>query len=239
MLRAVATTRAGGVSGGAWAGLNLGDHVGDDPAAVAINRARLQAALDLPAPPHWLRQVHGTAVTIPGRQAPAESDAAVTREPGCVLAILTADCLPVLFAERNGSVIGAAHAGWRGLAAGVLEATLAAMDCRPADVLAWLGPAIGAAAFEVGDEVRSAFLEADPGAGAAFTANARGRWQADLAALARRRLGASGVTRVYGGEPCTHADPMRFYSHRRDGRTGRMASLIWIESRAGRETGSG
>lgn len=233
-VRAVATTRAGGSSSGAWAGLNLGDHVDDDPAAVAANRACLEAALDLPAPPRWLRQVHGIAVTIPGRREPAESDAAVTREAGRVLAILTADCLPVLFAHRDGRVIGAAHAGWRGLAAGVLEATLAAMDCRPADVMAWLGPAIGPAAFEVGDEVRTAFLDADPGAGAAFVANARGRWQADLAALARRRLGAAGVTAVYGGELCTLADPSRFYSHRRDGRTGRMASLIWIESRAGR-----
>lgn len=236
-VRAVATTRAGGVSTGPWAGLNLGDHVDDDPAAVAENRARLRAAVALPAAPHWLRQVHGIEVAIPGRHEPATADAAVTRETGRVLAILTADCLPVLLTSRDGSVVAAAHAGWRGLAAGVLEATLAVMDCAPADVLAWLGPAIGPAAFEVGEDVRAASLDSDPGAGAAFVANARGRWQADLPALARRRLGAAGVTAVYGGDLCTHADAARFYSHRRDGRTGRMASLIWIESRAGRAAG--
>lgn len=223
-----ATTRQGGVSAAEFSSLNLGDHVGDDPAAVAENRARLRRALALPAEPLWLRQVHGTVVTVAGREHPPESDAAVAFDRNRVLAILTADCLPVLLTDRRGTVVGAAHAGWRGLAAGVVEAVVRHMDRDPAELLAWLGPAIGPRAFEVGDEVRRALLEADPGAADAFVPNARGRWQADLFLLARRRLDALGIPRVDGGGVCTHDDTVRFYSHRRDGRTGRMASLIWM-----------
>lgn len=243
-VRAAATTRAGGLSTGAYAGLNLADHVGDDPERVAENRARLRVALALPAEPLWLNQVHGCEVAqgsgvVPGCTA----DAAVTRCPGVVCAVLTADCLPLLLCDRGGRVVAAAHAGWRGLAAGVIERTLGAMrealgevprDApvdAPADLLAWLGPAIGPAAFEVGPEVRAAFLDTDPGAAAAFRSGAGDRWLADLFRLARARLERAGVAGVYGGGVCTYSDPERFYSYRRDGVTGRMASLIWLEPR--------
>ncbi len=230
-VRAASTTRAGGVSEGDWAGLNLALHVGDDPRRVALNRERLRQALQLPAEPAWLRQVHGCDVAELGRAAAAcEADAAFADTPGQVCAVLTADCLPVLFADRRGRAVAAAHAGWRGLAAGVLEATLARFD-DPGEVIAWLGPAIGPAAFEVGDEVREAFLSADPGASGAFVPH-RGRWRADLYALARRRLAAAGIGGVYGGGRCTYSEPRHFYSYRRDGRTGRQASLIWIEEHA-------
>ncbi len=237
-VRACYTQRAGaGVSTGAYARFNLGAHVGDDPAAVAANRRALAEALALPAPPRWLHQVHGSAVVELGAAAaddgeapPPTADAAVSRCAGVVCALLTADCLPVLMCDRAGSVVGAAHAGWRGLAAGVLEATVAAMGVAPASLLAWLGPAISAPAFEVGDEVRAAFLAAGGArAAAAFTANARGRWQADLALLARQRLQALGVAAIGGPGPCTAGEADRFFSHRRDGgRTGRMASLVWL-----------
>jgi YfiH family protein len=231
-VRACATTRAGGVSAGRFASLNLGDHVGDDPAAVAANRASLRAALGLPAEPLWLRQVHGTRVAEAQRDgAGVEADAMIAAAPGEVCAVLTADCLPVIFCDAAGSAVAAAHAGWRGLAAGVLEATVAAFAVRgvaPGALLAWIGPAIGAAAYEVGAEVRAAFLARDPGAGVGFTANARGRWQLDLAALARRRLVAAGVARVFGGDLCTASDARRFFSHRRDGPCGRQATLIWL-----------
>jgi len=231
-VRAMATTRAGGVSAAAYASLNLGDHVGDDPAAVAENRRRLAAALKLPAAPLWLRQVHGRRVASAGRDgAGTEADAMVATVPGAVCAVLTADCLPVLFCDQGGTAVAAAHAGWRGLAAGVLEATVAALVAAGASadrLMAWIGPAIGAPAYEVGEEVRSAFLATDAGAAAGFLANARGRWQLDLAGLARRRLAAAGVGRVYGGQHCTYSDPQRFFSHRRDGRCGRQAALVWI-----------
>lgn len=223
------TTRAGGVSRGPFASLNLGDHVGDAPGDVAANRAQLRAALALPGEPLWLRQVHGNGVVIHDgavRGVP-EADAAVAFAPGRVLAVLTADCLPVAFASADGSRVGIAHAGWRGLAGGVLEATIDALRVPPQDLVAWLGPAIGPDAFEVGDEVRAAFVGPDAGAAAHFVANARGRWQADLAALARRRLAAAGLVRVAGAAPCTHADPARFYSFRRDSVTGRLATLVW------------
>lgn len=223
------TGRAGGVSVGEFSSLNLADHVGDRAEAVAENRLRLRRALDLPGEPVWLRQVHGTAVTVVGEDEPAEADASVCFERNRVLAILTADCLPLLFTDRAGTVVGAAHAGWRGLAAGVIEAVVLRMRRDPSDLLAWLGPAIGPAAFEVGGEVRQALLDADPGAEAAFQPNARGRWQADLFGLAGRRLAALGVAAVSGGGLCTHADATRFFSHRRDGRTGRIASLIWMD----------
>lgn len=227
-VRALVTTRHGGVSAGPYASLNLGRHVGDDPAAVAENRRRLGTLL--PAEPVWLQQVHGTGVADAGSCAGMpEADAAFARRAGVVCAILTADCLPVLLCDGEGTVVAAAHAGWRGLAAGVLEATVAAMAVEPGRLLAWLGPAIGPAAFEVGEDVRTAFVAGDDGAAAAFTPGRPGKWFADLYALARRRLERAGVARVWGGGACTYAEPGRFYSFRRERDTGRMASLVWIE----------
>jgi polyphenol oxidase len=229
-VRAVVTTRSGGVSGGPFASLNLGDHVGDDPQAVASNRARLRAALRLPAEPLWLAQVHGAEVARFGVSAATpRADAAVTHRSGEVCVVMVADCLPVLFAAPAGGAVGIAHAGWRGLAAGVLERTIDAMGVPPGDLIAWLGPAIGPEAFEVGDEVRAAFCGPDPAAARHFVVNARGRWWADLSGLARDRLAGAGVTAVYGGGPCTFTDPERFFSYRRDGLTGRFAALIWQE----------
>jgi YfiH family protein len=221
------TTRRGGMSRGPYASLNLGAHVGDDPGHVARNRALVRARL--PGDPYWLEQVHGTAVAEPGRDLGVPlADAAVTRSPGVVLAAMTADCLPVAFAVEDGSAIAIAHAGWRGLAAGVLEATVARLAVAPERLLAHLGPAIGAAWYEVGDEVREAFVARDPQASAAFHAAGPAKWYADLYALARRRLAALGLVRVHGGEHCTFTDHARFFSFRRDGVTGRMATLVWI-----------
>ncbi|MCX7673760.1 MAG: peptidoglycan editing factor PgeF [Thiobacillaceae bacterium] len=229
------TTRAGGVSRPPYDSLNLALHVGDDPAAVAENRARLRRWL--PAEPLWLNQVHGDRVIEAGQYtAGVEADGCVARAPGQVCVVLTADCLPVLLCDRHGHVVAAAHAGWRGLAAGVLEAAVRAMGLGPARVLAWLGPAIGPAAFEVGEEVRAAFVEHDPLAATAFRPALPGtldraprKWLADLYALARLRLQAIGVTRIHGGSGCTHSEAGRFFSYRRDGATGRMAALIWLE----------
>ena len=229
-VRAVTSLRSGeGVSLAPFDRLNLGMNCGDDPAAVLENRRRLAAWLQLPSEPRWLRQVHGTGVLRfgAGRAEQPEADAAVTAEPGVVLAILTADCLPVVFSARDGSELGAAHAGWRGLAAGVLEATVAAMRTPPGDLMAWLGPAAGPLNYEIGEEVRAAFVGPDPGAAAAFVATRPGHWRVDLYALARRRLAAVGVTNVHGGGLCTIGDPGRFFSHRRDGRSGRLATLAW------------
>ena len=229
-VRAAFTTRLGGVSVAPWDSLNLGVHVGDDPVAVAANRARLRALLALPAEPTWLSQVHGKDVFDLDRPHPNEvpvADAAIACAPGGVCVIMVADCLPVLFASRDGQRIAAAHAGWRGLAAGVLENTVAALELPPSALTAWLGPAISQPNFEVGDEVRAAFVDGDAGAAIHFDRNPRGRWQADLAGLARRRLAALGLADVHGGHWCTVADRERFFSHRRDGRGGRMAALIW------------
>jgi len=228
-VHAVATTRQGGVSAGAYAGLNLGDHVGDDPAVVAANRRLMAEALALPAPPYWLSQVHGTRVVRAGRgeSPPIEADGSWTDEAGVVCVVGTADCLPVLFCDAAGTRVAAAHAGWRGLAAGVLEATVAALDVAPDRLLAWIGPAIGAAAFEVGPEVREAFLDVDRSSETAFRRGPGDRWRADLAQLARLRLHRHGVSGVWGGHWCSASDPERFYSYRRDGVTGRMATLIW------------
>lgn len=232
-VRALMTTRSGGRSEAPYAGLNLGDHVGDDAAAVAGNRRTLRTAARLPAEPLWLRQVHGTrAVVADDYTAGVEADACVARSPGLVCAVLTADCLPVLLCADDATVVAAAHAGWRGLAAGVIEACVAAMDVQPARLLAWLGPAIGPLAYEVGKEVRDAFCERAVEAAQAFVVCGNGKWRCNLTLLARQRLARLGVTRVSGGQWCTLSDPQRFYSHRRDGVTGRMAACIWLEDAA-------
>jgi len=223
---AVSTRQGPGVSEGAYARFNLGLRSGDDVDAVRANRAALVTELGLPGEPLWLRQVHGTAVAEgrPAAEEP-EADAAVASGPGRVLAILTADCLPVLFASADGRTIGAAHAGWRGLAAGVLERTAERMGAD--GVQAWLGPAIGAASYEVGEDVRAAFVDGDAAAATAFVTTRPGHWLCDLYALARRRLAAAGVGRVSGGGFDTFTDE-RLYSYRRDGaKSGRFASLIW------------
>ena len=226
-VRAFTTTREGGFSRGPFAGFNLADHVGDDPAHVAANRRLLGRVLDLPAPPHWLRQVHGTRVVPAGAEEHPEADGCFTRSRGVVCAVLTADCLPVLLCDAAGTQVAAVHAGWRGLAAGALEAGVAAFE-DPATVHAWLGPAIGPAAFEIGADAY-ARLAAHPSAPPeAFRATGPGRWHGDLPLLARRRLAHAGVRSVSGGDRCTHGDPGRFYSYRRDGTTGRTATLIWL-----------
>ncbi|MBK6726086.1 MAG: peptidoglycan editing factor PgeF [Xanthomonadales bacterium] len=231
-VQGLTTTRLGpGVSAAPFDRLNLGDHVGDVPAAVSANRVALRQHLQLPGEPLWLRQVHGVRVVdadaLPAGVVP-EADAAITRSSDCVLAILTADCLPVLFAADDGSVIGAAHAGWRGLAAGLLEATVAAMQIDPARLVAWIGPAIRQPAFEVGAEVREVFVDRDPLAVAAFEPSTRaGHFLCDLALLARLRLAATGLDRVADCGVCTFADATRFYSHRRGSPTGRVATLLW------------
>lgn len=240
-VRAFMTTRAGGVSQAPWDTLNPASHVGDNPHDVAENRRILRA--DLPSEPLWLNQVHGTCVadapSIKGGEGPAReipcADASLSRQPGQVCAVLTADCLPVLFCDCAGTVVAAAHAGWRGLAAGVLEETVARMAVPSGEILAWLGAAIGPDVFEVGDEVREAFISQHPLAAVAFRPSLPGtldeapkKWLADIYALARIRLAAVGVEAVYGGGLCTYSD-VRFYSYRREQMTGRMASLIWIE----------
>jgi YfiH family protein len=227
-VRALITTRAGGASRGAYASLNLGVGSGDDMRDVERNRASL--AQWLPAEPLWLRQVHGIEVVEADKASGLpQADAAVARQTGKVCAVLTADCLPVLLCDEEGTVVAVAHAGWRGLSAGIIEQTLGTMD-RPAEsLLAYLGPAIGPAAYEVGAEVRESFVAADAQSDSAFAPGKPGKFYADLYALARRRLAKSGVARVYGGGYCTYRERERFYSYRRDGSTGRMASLIWIE----------
>ena len=235
-VHAAITTRDGpGMSASPFARFNLGNSSGDDPETVQANRGALRQSLALPAAPRWLRQVHGTTVAELGPLAAREevvADAAVSHLPGTVLAILTADCLPVLFCAEDGSEIGAAHAGWRGLAAGVLEATVAQMASPSRCVSAWLGPCIGAASYEVGSEVRDAFMDRDEGAGVCFIPTRPGHWLCDLPALARRRLRRAGIGQVAGGDIDTFTDA-RFYSYRREGaRSGRFASLIWIDRTA-------
>jgi len=259
-VRALSSFRGGGASSVPYASLNLGGHVGDTAAAVAENRRRLAVAAGLPSEPVWLAQVHGVnvadldaldaldalepigtggAVGVNGRFAASAAgalppaDAAFTRQPGRVCAILTADCLPVLLTADSGDLVAAVHAGWRGLAGGVIEAAVRALGIAPERLLAWLGPAIGPRHFEVGAEVREALLQGDPGAGDAFVPNSKGRFMADLAALARRRLASLGVGRLYGAGHCTFADAERYFSHRRDGVTGRQATLIWLQPQSG------
>jgi hypothetical protein len=229
-VRAFSTLRSGpGASTGPYAAFNLGLRNGDDAGAAGANRAALHALLGTPEPPRWLRQVHGTTVLRAragqGGEEP-EADAAVTAEAGLPLAILTADCLPVLFCADDGSEIGAAHAGWRGLAAGVLEATVAAMRTPPERLLAWIGPCAGAGAYEVGADVHGCYTGADPRTAAAFAATRPGHWRVDLPWLARHRLAGAGLHRVHGGDECTISQPARWYSHRRDGLAGRMATVI-------------
>lgn len=228
-VRALVTTRRGGTSSGPYSSMNLGLHVGDDPAAVARNRALLRRRL--PSEPVWLEQVHGTAVVDADGAVdePPRADASVAKRTGRVCLVMTADCLPLLLCNEQGSVVAAVHAGWRGLADGIVEATLARLGVVPQDVLAWLGPAIGPDAFELGDEVRQRFVAAHAGDAAAFRpATARGKWMGDLFALARLRLARAGVQRVFGGGLCTHAGAERFYSYRREGITGRFASMVWL-----------
>ena len=230
------TTRKGGVSQGSFESLNLGDHVGDDPRAVRENRARLVVAAELPSQPLWLDQRHGSQVVRAVYNAPDRSaaDGIVIHEPGLVGAILTADCLSLLFASDDGRVVAAAHAGWRGLADGIVEATLRSMAVPSRRVLAWIGPGIGRRAFEIGPEVRQRLVDADPGAQDCFGRGQQDRWFGDLEGLARRRLSQAGVTAVFGGGFCTHTDRERFFSHRRDGCSGRFATLIWLGGSPGR-----
>ena len=227
-VQAVSTTRRGGTSTGPWSSLNLAGHVGDDAQAVVENRRRLRALLALPAEPAWLQQVHGIEVVSAGTQ-PVCADASVSDVVGQVCVVMTADCLPVLFCNRQGTRVAAAHAGWRGLQAGVLEATLAEFDQPHSELIAWLGPAIGPEAFEVGDEVKRQFEDVQPAASACFRRGGPGHWLADLYGLARERLAAAGIGVVSGGDYCTFSDAERFFSYRRDGVTGRMASLVWLQ----------
>ena len=226
-VRSLITTRRGGVSTGAHASFNLGLRADDDPHAVAANRAALRE--HLPQDPVWLKQVHGARVVRADAVTDSpEADAAYTRRAETVCAVMVADCMPVLLCDTQASVVAIAHAGWRGLSAGVIENTIAAMGVKANDLLAFLGPAIGPAAFEVGADVRDAFLAADAAAAAAFTPHREGKWLADLFLLGGQRLARAGVHRIYGGGLCTFSDPARFYSYRRDRTTGRMAALIWL-----------
>ncbi len=231
-VRVVTTGRTGGQSRAPFDTFNLATHVGDDPAAVAANRARLRQVAALPSEPRWLEQVHGVAVVDAGAKVMhvPQADGAWSDRAGVVCAVMTADCLPVLLCDRAGHQVAAVHAGWRGLLAGVIEAAVARFDGGGEAVLAWLGPAIGPTAFEVGDEVRAAFVARDGAAAAAFAPSSGGRWYADLFLLARQRLHGCGVAAIHGGGDCTFSQPDRYYSYRRDGTTGRMASLIWREA---------
>lgn len=230
-VNACSTTRQGGISGGDWAALNLGDHVGDNPLHVKANRQLLVEKAGLPDIPYWLEQVHGTdVVSLPALSADAlRADACYTRERGVVCAVMTADCLPVLFCSSDGKEVAAAHAGWRGLCAGVLEETLAKFSAPADQIYAWLGPSIGPDAFEVGSEVRAAFTAHDARAQDAFKPNGSGgKYFADIWLLAQQRLHQAGVLSVSAARRCTFHEADRFFSYRRDGTTGRMASLIWL-----------
>lgn len=236
-VKSLVTTRVGGRSLAPFDSFNLGTHVGDQPEHVAANRQWLREGAELPSDPVWLTQVHSTVcldISSVIANTPPEADAAATREPGTVCAIMTADCLPVLLCDEAGSVVGAAHAGWRGLLSGVIEATAESMAQPGQRLLAWLGPAIGPDAFEVGAEVRDAFVAEDAASESAFVARpgVAGKWLCDIYALARLRLERIGVNRIYGGNRCTYREAETFFSYRRDKQTGRMASLIWIEPSA-------
>lgn len=232
-VRSLLTTREGGTSLGPYASLNLGRHVGDDPLAVATNRERVLQRLAGAGEPLWLEQVHGTrvveAAAFSSNEPPPQADAAFSQSVGAVCVVMTADCLPVLLCDDAGSVVAVAHAGWRGLLAGVLEETIVAMGVPGRELMAYLGPAIGPQAFAVGDEVRSAFVAADAMAARAFAPSLPGKWLADIYRLARQRLAGQGVERIFGGSYCTVSEADRFFSYRRDGRTGRMAAMIWLD----------
>lgn len=227
-VHALVTTRAGGVSRGRYGSLNLAAHVGDDARHVQLNRERLRS--QLPADPVWLTQVHGTDVVDAARAVAAtRADGAVARTRGVVCAVLTADCLPIFLCNRQGTEVALLHAGWRGLAAGIVERGLAALRSPSAELLAWLGPAIGATAYEVGDDVRQAFARGDVQVQDAFAAGRPGKWYMDIGRVARQQLLDRGVRAIYGGDHCTATQADLFFSYRRDGATGRMASLIWLE----------
>lgn len=227
-VKALQTTRQGGVSAAPYDSLNLGSHVGDAPLAAARNRMLLNTLL--PSEPVWLEQTHGALVINAGHaDCLPQADACIARHRAAVCVVMTADCLPVLLCDAQGTVVGAVHAGWKGLAAGVIEATVQAMEVAPQGLMAWLGPAISQKAFEVGEEVRTAFVAAQPQAEAAFISGQRGKWFADIYTLARLRLNALGITQIYGGGHCTYRERERFFSYRRDGMTGRMGTFIWLE----------
>lgn len=227
-VRAFTTTRSGGESDAPYGSLNLGFGSGDHRARVDANRLRVATATSMPGPPAWLSQIHGTHCIDAARVlTDTRADASFALEPGVVCAIMTADCLPVLLCDRAGTRVAAAHAGWRGLAGGVVESTVRALGTT--DLVAWLGPCIGPDAFEVGPEVRAAFIDADADAAGCFVANRPGHWLADLHGLATRRLARSGVTAVFSLPRCTHRESTAFFSYRRDGKTGRMATFIWFE----------
>ncbi len=227
-VRSLQTTRLGGISGAPYDSFNLGMHVGDDP--VRVNRNRMMLNTLMPSEPVWLEQVHGTVVANADMAGcSVKADACIARQRGSVCVVMTADCLPVLLCDKQGTVVGAAHAGWKGLAAGVIEATVRAMEVAPQDLMAWLGPAISQSAFEVGDEVREVFVDADPDAETAFVPGMQGKWYADIYALARLRLKKSGIYKSYGGSYCTFGEQEKFYSYRRDGQTGRTGTFIWLE----------
>lgn len=225
---ALQTTRHGGISAAPYDTLNLGLHVGDDP--LRVNRNRQLLAPFMPSEPVWLEQVHGTVVANADAAAcRVQADACIARHKGSVCVVMTADCLPVLLCDEDGTVVGAAHAGWKGLAAGVIEATVKEMGVAPQKLMAWLGPAIGPEAFEVGEDVRAAFMAHDAQAAAAFHAHgAPGKYHADIYLLARQRLAALGISRVFGGNHCTYHQKDKFFSYRRDGVTGRMGTFIWL-----------
>ena len=226
-VKAIQTTRQGGVSAAPYGSLNLGGHVGDNPLAVERNRILLNKLL--PSEPVWLEQIHGTLVANADRAScQPQADACIARHRAAVCAVMTADCLPVLLCDAQGGVVGAAHAGWRGLCDGVIEATVLAMGVAPQSLMAWLGPAISQENFEVGDEVRAAFVTVQPQAASAFIAGQSGKWFADIYALARLRLNALGITQIYGGGRCTYRERGQFFSYRRDGVTGRMGTFIWL-----------
>lgn len=227
-VKALQTTRQGGISAAPYDTFNLGQHVGDDP--VRVNRNRHLLAPFMPSEPVWLEQVHGTVVANADAAAcRVQADACIARHKGSVCVVMTADCLPVLLCDEDGTTVGAVHAGWKGLAAGVIEATVKEMGVAPHKLLAWLGPAIGPEAFEVGEDVRAAFMAHDAKAAEAFRAHStQGKYHADIYLLARQRLNALGITRVFGGNHCTYHQKDRFFSYRRDGVTGRMGTFIWL-----------
>lgn len=232
-VRAVSSKRMNGYSEGVFQSFNLGDHVGDDPSRVHNNRQRFQALAGMPSAPLWLQQVHGVAVVRPELSSvqgdAVVADAAYSCMPKTVCTVMTADCLPLLVCDKAGQEVAAIHAGWRGLAAGVIEQTLQHFQAKASDIMVWLGPAIGPASFEVGAEVRAAFIQQQAAAAAAFKVHCHGKYLADIYLLARQRLATLGISAVYGGEYCTYLQAEHFFSYRRDGQTGRMASAIWLE----------